>query len=63
MQEISIENKRKIETDELAKCYIQLKNSVARIYEVNDNVTPLSRMLDEMASRINMMRATRLKSK
>jgi hypothetical protein len=56
-------NKKQIEAEELAMCFTQLTNSMARIYEANDNVTPLTRMLDEMAGRINQMRVLRLKSK
>lgn len=58
-----IDKTKQIETDELANCYTQLASSMAKIYEQYDNHTPLTRMLDEMASRINMIRATRLKSK
>ena len=58
-----IDTVKKIETDELAKCYTQLTNSMVEIYDQYENHTPLTRMLGEMASRINMIRATRLKSK
>jgi hypothetical protein len=58
-----VETTKQIENNELANCYTQLANSMAIIYEEYGNHTPITRMLDEMASRINMIRATRLKSK
>jgi hypothetical protein len=63
MQQTEINNKKQIEIDELAKCYTQLANSMAMIYGAHENHTPLTKMLDEMAGRINMIRSTRLKSK
>ena len=54
---------KQIETDELANCFTQLTNSMSVIYDQYDNHTPLTRMLDEMASRINMMRVLRSKTK
>ncbi len=61
MQEVL--NKKQIEIDELAKCYTQLADSMAKIHEANDNVTPLTRMLGDMASQINAIRSLRFKSK
>jgi len=56
-------NKKELEAEELANCYTQLKNSVARIYEANGNVTNITIMLDKFAEQINMMRVVRYKSK
>ena len=51
---------KKIENEELARCYTELSNSMARIFEANGKHTVISRKLETMASEINTIRTQML---